>query len=508
MPDNPVYLYVQTEPNVYTIFFDGNWSTAWSMDSMKMFYGETKNLLPNGFVKNWFIFKWWSTGELWVVEYLDQGEVTNLTWMDSWVVILYAQRLDIRVPFVIEYYQENVAWTWYDLVGTGSGYGPMWPYIITTWQMYTWFTLQTWAEVSISSGWTVPYYYTRNTYDLTVNDRGQSILHTWVKYWADIPLPADPEWTWNTFEWWDDLPGDGKMPADDLVITSTWSYGVHTITFDTDWWTEIPPITKNYWELIDVPANPTKSWYNFVWWEPALPDVMPYDDITVKAIWREIWSWKWWSGRWRRWWISGISEWESHWAPDSPQTWDQNVREDIDLEVFFAYMWAHDMWILETWWEYSDPDGYVTRWDMAEMLVKFTENVLELEIPENIPENCAWWDSDEEWKTPQTKAYAEKTCALWVMWIRMKDFMPNKILDRAEFGTILSRLLWWDKYDVVDATKTNLYYVRHLQALKDRKIMTQIEDPESQFELRKWAWLMLMRARIEKAAILEEQASK
>ena len=60
----------------------------------------------------------------------------------------------------------------------------------------------------------------------------------------------------------------------------------------------------------------------------------------------------------------------------------------------------------------------------------------------------------------------------------------------------------------MDATKTNLYYVRHLQALKDRKIMTQIEDPESQFELRKWAWLMLMRARIEKAAILEEQASK
>ena len=78
----------------------------------------------------------------------------------------------------------------------------------------------------------------------------------------------------------------------------------------------------------------------------------------------------------------------------------------------------------------------------------------------------------------------------------MKDFMPNKILDRAEFGTILSRLLWWDKYDVVDATKTNLYYKRHLEALNEKKIMTQIDNPEDKKELRKWAWLMLMRSRI------------
>ena len=93
------------------------------------------------------------------------------------------------------------------------------------------------------------------------------------------------------------------------------------------------------------------------------------------------------------------------------------------------------------------------------------------------------------------KVYAEKSCALWVMWIRMVDFMPNKILDRAEFWTILSRLLWWDKYDVIDATRTNPYYAKHLAALNREWIMKKIENPKDRKELRKWAWIMLMRVK-------------
>lgn len=50
---------------------------------------------------------------------------------------------------------------------------------------------------------------------------------------------------------------------------------------------------------------------------------------------------------------------------------------------------------------------------------------------------------------------------------------------------------------MVDATKTKLYYTRHLNALSERKIMMQIDNPEEKKELRKWAWLMLMRSRIQ-----------
>lgn len=73
--------------------------------------------------------------------------------------------------------------------------------------------------------------------------------------------------------------------------------------------------------------------------------------------------------------------------------------------------------------------------------------------------------------------------------------MPNKYIDRAEFWTILSRLLWWNKYDVVNATKTNAYYTKHLQALNLAGIMKQVDNPVSRMELRKWAWLMMMRVK-------------
>ena len=501
MPNYSLYFYVLTEPNKYTIHFDAN-GGSWIMTGMSMIYDNTWVNLPlNEFTRDWYSFMWWSRRESGDVEYLNGAEVRNLTYVESGEVTLYAQWWWWVVPYIIEYYQEEVDGTWFVLIGSGIEYGPVWPYIITTGQEYTWFTLQTWAEVSIVSGWTVPYYYTRNPYDLTIVDRGNTSIITWIKYWADIPLPADPEWSWNTFDGWDNLPSDWKMPANNLVITSTWTYGAHTITFDTNWWTEIDPITKDYGEAIDKPENPTREWYEFVRWEPDIPDTMPYDDIVIKAIWKESseGKWKWWSGRWGwwwgGWWSSDSPSWgEEHWTSE---TQNQPGRWMVDLDTFFAYMWAHDMWIIDTSWEDSDPDGYVTRWDMAQMVVKFTEKVLERDIPSTIPSQCAWWDLETERKSTETKLYAQKACALWVMWIRMRNFMPNKILDRAEFGTILSRLLWWDRYDVVDATKTKLYYTKHLNALSERKIMTQIENPEAKKELRKWAWLMLMRSRIQ-----------
>ena len=498
MPNHALYLYAIIEKNTYIISFDGN-GWVWSMSIMNMVYDEKENLLPNIFTKNWYTFRWWSTSKTWPVEYFDQAEVKNLT-IENWgEVILYAQWDEDWTSYTVEYLLENLAWTWYDLVDTGSMYGAVWTGIIMTWKIYTWFTLQTWVEVSITSGWIVQYRYTRNTYKLTVKDRDKVLINTWIKYWADILLPVDnPTWTWNVFSWWDNLPADGKMPANNLIITSSWNYGVHTITFNTNWWTEVPPITGNYGDDVQSPLIPTREWYEFVWWSPDLPDEIPNDDIVVTAIWREIKpedKWKWWSGWWRKDSTEDAdTSWDDqHWsAKDQNQPW----RWMVDLDVFFSYMWAHDMWIIETSWEESDPDGYVTRWAMAEMVVKFSENILDRETPEIIPAKCAWWDADSEWKTPERKVYVEKACALWVMWIRMKDFMPNKILDRAEFGTILSRLLWWDKYDVVDATKSKPYYTKHLAALSENKIMTQIEDPESKKELRKWAWLMLMRSRI------------
>ena len=505
MPKHDVYLYAVTEPNTYTVHFDENWWT-WHMEDMTLHYDQVQNLIPNSFTKEWRSFKWWSRTETWDVEFLDQTEVLNLTSTDLSVVTLYAQ-WETGISYIIEYCLEDLEWSWCNVVGTGIGYTTDDFVVISTWNEYEWFTLKTWDVVSVVSGWTVQYYYIRNAYDLTVRDRDTTRTYTWIKYETDI-RPILPEsltwWTWNTFSWWIWVPEGGLMPAHDVEVTSDWTYWVHSIEFDSDWWTDVPTITGNYGDPILVPENPTKEWYEFVRWEPELPSTMPYDDMVVKAIWKEVkeeWGW-WWSGWWGRWWggwgwwwdSSGESSWDDQHGAAMERTSEVVDKNRVSLEVLIAYMWARSKWIIDTARKDSDPDGYIPRWDMAEMVVKFTENVLWRKIPA-IPAKCEWWDPEIDWLRPETKVYAQKACALWVMWIRMENFLPNKLIDRAEFWTILSRLLWWDKYDVVDATATKLYYTRHLDALNREWIMTQIDNPVSRYELRKWAWLMLMRVK-------------
>ena len=124
--------------------------------------------------------------------------------------------------------------------------------------------------------------------------------------------------------------------------------------------------------------------------------------------------------------------------------------------------------------------------------MNFAQNVLWWYIPTSYPDKCNWNDKESERESLEIKMYAKKSCAIWVMWIYVEEFMPNKILDRAEFGTIVSRLLWWDKYNIID-TDHRSYYEAHLQVLKDNGILTQIENPEARWEIRKWVWLVFRR---------------
>jgi hypothetical protein len=56
--------------------------------------------------------------------------------------------------------------------------------------------------------------------------------------------------------------------------------------------------------------------------------------------------------------------------------------------------------------------------------------------------------------------------------ITPKDvFDPDDVVTRAQFGTVLSRLLRQTQYV---SLPDQLYYFRHLEALKNNNIMTQI----------------------------------
>ena len=169
---------------------------------------------------------------------------------------------------------------------------------------------------------------------------------------------------------------------------------------------------------------------------------------------------------------------------------DNSYKTVVDPEIQSAYEWAYERDVT-TIPSLDDamPDGVVKRWHLAKMVVNYATNVLWREIPEKIPSECRWNDWRKDWESEEIKNYAVKSCALWLMWLDMPKFLPNLDVTRAQFGTIMSRLLWWKKY-----AWWTPYYRKHLNALKENWIMTQIENPERRVELRQWVWLMLMRS--------------
>ena len=75
----------------------------------------------------------------------------------------------------------------------------------------------------------------------------------------------------------------------------------------------------------------------------------------------------------------------------------------------------------------------------------------------------------------------------------INKFNPNDIVTRAEFGAVVSRILWWDKYNIDKPTDKNPFYKNHLKMLKSKWIMTQIDNPIWRQELREWIWVVFRR---------------
>lgn len=129
------------------------------------------------------------------------------------------------------------------------------------------------------------------------------------------------------------------------------------------------------------------------------------------------------------------------------------------------------------------------RKDMAKMITNFAVNILKKDISSWVV--CEF--SDTASLTKEMQYYAMAACRLWLMWYESdgvtikKNFDPETEVDRAQFGTILSRLMRENKYD-----NGSPYYKKHLNALKTEWIMTKIENPSAK-EMRGWVMVMMQR---------------
>ena len=123
----------------------------------------------------------------------------------------------------------------------------------------------------------------------------------------------------------------------------------------------------------------------------------------------------------------------------------------------------------------------LTRIALAKMISKFAENVLGRTA--NSSASCSFIDIPQDLDVKYSN-WVTKACRLWIMWVNVQTFKPYDNVLRAEFWTILSRLVFW----VSDWTP---YYQPHLATLKSYWIMNNV-DP-FKIEKRGNVLLMLMR---------------
>ncbi len=129
-----------------------------------------------------------------------------------------------------------------------------------------------------------------NQYDVIFNDGVEEVQKQTLDFATEITAPADPTKEGYTFLGW--FSGEIKfekgatVPVDGITYTAQWQINQYTITFDTDGGSEINPVTQNYNSAVAAPADPTKTGYTFMGWEPAIPETVPAENLTVKAQWQ------------------------------------------------------------------------------------------------------------------------------------------------------------------------------------------------------------------------------
>lgn len=123
------------------------------------------------------------------------------------------------------------------------------------------------------------------SYTVTFDTDGGTDIESITKaYNETVDAPSTPSKEGYDFAGWDvTFP---YTVTGDVTITALWNIKQYTITFDTDGGSAMEPITQDFGTDVTAPADPTKTDYTFVGWEPELPATMPAENMTVTAKWK------------------------------------------------------------------------------------------------------------------------------------------------------------------------------------------------------------------------------
>ena len=136
------------------------------------------------------------------------------------------------------------------------------------------------ADMTFTAQWQV------NTYTLAFDANGGTPVDTITQHYdTALAPPADPNRTGYTFLGWKPALPD-SIPPYDTNYTAQWQVNTYTLAFDANGGTPVDTIVQNYDTALVPPADPSRTGYTFLGWEPALPDSIPPYDITYTAQWQ------------------------------------------------------------------------------------------------------------------------------------------------------------------------------------------------------------------------------
>ena len=330
-----------------------------------------------------------------------------------------------------------------------------------------------------------------DTFTVTFNSNGWSAV-TWqsVEYGKTATKPADPTKSSNTFQGWT-LSGqafDFSTPITwDITLVAQWK---SNWWWGGGWW----GWSSSSYRCENLPENAVANNTD----KPNRNTDYSYSDDTSKVC-----TFQCKSGYTRdkdnKKCVKSENPWWGNWWEEEIELGWQ-VSDKCSVEWFnwseeekAAYLYAceNDITTIRDINEARLKD-FLTRAEMAKMVSVFATK--QLWMKPNTSKDCSNFANSIASYNQEMKDYMVMSCQLELMWIHtvnyepIPDFMPSKRVSRAEFGTVLSRVLWWNKYE---GTNSN-YYINHLNALKENNIITNINPNITEY--RAWVFLMLYRA--------------
>lgn len=125
-----------------------------------------------------------------------------------------------------------------------------------------------------------------NDYSFSFDSNGGTAVDTLTQTYdnAFVP-PANPSRTGYTFLGWQPALPD-SVPPTDMTFTAQWQANTYTLAFDANGGTPVDTIAQNYDTALAPPADPVRTGYTFLGWEPALPDSIPPYNTNYTAQWQ------------------------------------------------------------------------------------------------------------------------------------------------------------------------------------------------------------------------------